>query len=176
MDDQTMTRGGETALDGDVRLDDARLGDLDVLVAFNRAMARETEGRELDEPTIRAGVQAMLLDPSRGVYLVARDPDGTPVGQIMVTTEWSDWRNGWFWWIQSVYVRLDARGRGVYHRLHREVEARARARGDVCGLRLYVAHENRVAQSVYEALGMAPAAYRMYEVVWPKSPAETPVD
>jgi ribosomal protein S18 acetylase RimI-like enzyme len=98
---------------------------------------------------------------------VVRGPDGVLVGQIMVTTEWSDWRNGWFWWIQSVYVRPDARGRGVYRRLHREVEARARARGDVCGLRLYVAHENRNAQAIYAAMGMAPAAYRMYEVTWP---------
>lgn len=155
------------AVEDDLHLDDARPWDLETLVAFNRAMARETEGLELDEATVRAGLTAILRDPARGKYLVVRGADGAPVGQIMVTTEWSDWRNGWFWWIQSVYVRPDVRGRGLYRRLHREVEARARARGDVCGLRLYVAHENRNAQATYEAMGMALAAYRMYEVAWP---------
>lgn len=145
-------------------LDAARIEDLDALVAFNRGIARESEGLELDEPTVRAGLAAMLRDPGRGAYLVARGPDGVPVGQVMITHEWSDWRNAWFWWIQSVYVRPDMRGRGIYARLHREIAARARVRGDVCGLRLYVAHGNVRAQAAYEALGMSPAAYRMYEV------------
>lgn len=145
-------------------LDEAGLVDLDTLVAFNRGIARESEGLELDEPTVRAGIVATLRDPARGTYLVVRGPDGSPVGQVMITVEWSDWRNAWFWWIQSVYVRPDMRGRGIYARLHREIAARARARGDVCGLRLYVAHENARARAAYEALGMSPAAYRMYEV------------
>lgn len=161
---QPGTRGGaKGGLPGGWRLGPATLDDLETLVRFNRAIARETEGLELDEATVRSGLHAMLTDPARGVYLVVRDEHGVPAGQISITTEWSDWRNGWFWWIQSVYVRPDARGRGLYGALHREVEARARARGDVVGLRLYVAHDNRVAQSVYDAMGMAPAHYRMFE-------------
>lgn len=148
------------------RVREARPVDLGVLVDFSRAMARETEGLDLAEDLVRAGTAAVLRDPARGAYLVAEGPDGMPVGQLMITSEWSDWRNAWFWWIQSVYVRPGSRGRGVYRLLHREVERRARARGDVCGLRLYVARRNRGAQAVYGALGMAHADYEMFEVDW----------
>jgi GNAT superfamily N-acetyltransferase len=151
---------------GEERVRDATPADLDTLVAFNRAMARETEGRDLDADLLRTGTDAVLRDPARGRYLVVEDGDGAPLGQLLITTEWSDWRNGWFWWIQSVYVRPEARGRGVYRRLHREVERLARDRGNVVGLRLYVATENRAAQAVYAAVGMSAADYRMFETDW----------
>jgi GNAT superfamily N-acetyltransferase len=140
--------------------------DRESLVAASRAMAAETEGLDLDPATLRAGTEAVLAAPGRGFYLVAEAPGGAVVGQLMVTTEWSDWRCGWFWWIQSVYVQPAWRGRGVYRALHREVERRARARGDVAGLRLYVAEGNRGAQAVYRAVGLAPAEYRMFEADW----------
>ncbi len=137
--------------------------DLDFLVEANAAMARETEGRQLDRERVRKGIEAVLSDPSRGRYFLAEEK-GRLAGTLMVTTEWSDWRNGFFWWIQSVYVLPEARGRGCFHALYRHALDQAGAAGDVCGLRLYVEKENRRAQRVYEREGMAPATYRMYEV------------
>ena len=134
-----------------------------VLVEFNRAMARETEDKELDSARLRAGVDAVFADPSRGRYLLALSGD-EPVGALLLTYEWSDWRNGVFWWIQSVYVPPHARGRGVFGALYRHVEEEAREAREVCGLRLYVDLKNERAQRVYEALGMVPSHYRFYEV------------
>jgi ribosomal protein S18 acetylase RimI-like enzyme len=142
---------------------DARPADLDLLAAFNAALAEETEGRRLDAARLRAGVAAALQDPSRGQYRVA-ELDGRAVGALLVTREWSDWRNGWFWWIQSVYVLPQARRRGVYGALHADVLARAAAAGDVVGVRLYVEHENAGAQRTYERLGMLRSRYVFYEV------------
>ena len=137
--------------------------DLATLVAYNRGLARETEGRELDAATLAAGVRALLEDPRKGFYLVA-ERAGRVVGQLMVTYEWSDWRNGTFWWIQSVYVALDARRTGVYRALYDAVITAARAAGDVCGVRLYVEKANGPARQTYRALGMAAAVYDLYEV------------
>jgi ribosomal protein S18 acetylase RimI-like enzyme len=136
--------------------------DLDVLAAFNAAMARETEHIELDPVRLRAGVAAVLADPAKGFYLVAEE-DGAVAGQLLITFEWSDWRNGVFWWVQSVYVRPQSRGRGVYSTLYQDAVRRAREAGGVCGLRLYVERENRRAQAAYQKLGMRPAVYEMYE-------------
>lgn len=138
-------------------------GDAGRLVAFNRAMARETEGKELDEIVLRRGIDAVLADPSRGRYFVA-ERAGEPVGALMVTTEWSDWRDGDFWWIQSVYVVPGARRSGVFRGLYAHVEAAARAEPRVSGLRLYVERENVAARSTYEAIGMERSHYDMYEV------------
>jgi GNAT superfamily N-acetyltransferase len=132
------------------------------LVDFNRAMARETEGRELDPARVTAGVRAVLRDPGHGFYLVA-EADGAVLGGLLVTYEWSDWRNARFWWVQSVYIRPPARRRGLYRRLYGAVRERARASGGVCGFRLYVERENRIAQGVYEGLGMRRSDYLLYE-------------
>jgi GNAT superfamily N-acetyltransferase len=137
--------------------------DIDLLVESNLALARETEGKGLDEARLRAGIRAVLGDRSRGRYFVA-ERDGTPVGALMVTTEWSDWRDGEFWWIQSVYVTRAARRTGVYRALHAHVEREARATPGVCGLRLYVERENEAAQRTYEAVGMARSHYDLFEV------------
>ena len=149
--------------DGTPRVRPARAGDLDTLVEFNRAMALETEARELDADRLRSGVGRALADGERGSYRVA-ELDGRVVGCLLVTREWSDWRDGWFWWIQSVYVHPAGRRRGVYRALYADLEAEARGRGDVCGIRLYVEENNRAAQSVYGSLGMERTRYLLYEV------------
>ncbi|MDP2498459.1 MAG: GNAT family N-acetyltransferase [Candidatus Palauibacterales bacterium] len=151
-------------MDTSPEIREAGIGDLETIVRFNREMARETEGRELDASTLRAGVNALLSDPARGRYYLAEE-DGRVLGQLLVTTEWSDWRNGEIWWIQSVYVAPDHRRRGVYSALHRHVRERARSLGAV-GLRLYVDRENREARRSYEELGMERARYAMYEEIW----------
>ncbi len=149
----------------DVTIRTATAADADRLARFNEKMAQETEDKTLDLNTVQAGVQSMFDDPTRGFYLVAvrAETAETIVGSLMITTEWSDWRNGVFWWIQSVYVRPEARRTGVYTALHRAVHDRAEAADDVCGLRLYVDRNNAAARETYEALGMTETAYRMYE-------------
>jgi ribosomal protein S18 acetylase RimI-like enzyme len=140
----------------------ARESDLERLVGFNLAMARETEDHGLDEAALRAGMLRALRDPVRGSYSVA-ELEGEVVGCLLVTREWSDWRDAWFWWIQSVYVAPQARRRGVYRALHQSVLAEAERAGDVCGVRLYVDTHNRAAQATYVELGMQPARYLMFE-------------
>ncbi len=148
---------------GGYRIRPARPEDRDLIVRFNRAMARETEARDLEEATIAAGVEALLADPSKGRYFLA---EGVEVaGQLMVTPEWSDWRNGHVWWIQSVYVAPAHRRRGVYRMLHEHVRDAGRAEG-VVGLRLYVDRDNLTAQDTYGVLGMNESRYIMYEEVW----------
>lgn len=124
-------------------------------------MARETEGLSLDRVRLARGIEALLGDPAKGSYLVA-EAGGRIVGQLMVTLEWSDWRNGWFWWIQSVRVEPSWRRRGVYRALHSECERLARQEG-ACGLRLYVDRSNGGAQATYAALGMSRSHYDLYE-------------
>ena len=137
--------------------------DLDSLTRFNAAMAAETEGKALAADTLRAGIRAALDNPALGFYLLA-EIDGRPAGQLLITAEWSDWRNAWFWWIQSVYVAPEFRRRGVYRALERRVRQQALAAGNICGLRLYVDRDNRAAQQVYVNLGMALSHYDLYEV------------
>lgn len=136
--------------------------DLELLVEFNQRLARETEGRELDAARLGRGVRRQLAEPSRGEYWLA-EHEGEPVGSLAVTREWSDWRDGWFWWIQSVYVRAEARRLGVYRALHTGVRERALAAGDVCGLRLYVERQNAAAMQTYAAVGMSEAVYALWE-------------
>lgn len=138
--------------------------DLERIVLFNRALARETEGRDLDGDVLTAGVEALLEDPAKGSYWVAEVEDEV-VAQIMVTREWSDWRNAPVWWLQSVYVSRARRREGVYRALHAEVRRRAREAG-AAGLRLYVERDNRPARETYEELGMRRSHYRMYEEMW----------
>ena len=132
------------------------------IVGFNLSMAAETEGKTLSAGLLTSGVAAVFDDPSKGFYVIAED-GGRPVGGLLVTAEWSDWRNAYFWWIQSVYVEPASRRRGVYGRLHRWVENTARSDGNVCGLRLYVDAENAAARSVYERMGMSRSRYDFFE-------------
>jgi ribosomal protein S18 acetylase RimI-like enzyme len=147
-------------------LRDATPNDAASIVAFNRAMALETEDKQLDAARLQRGVQKVLADAARGQYFVAvvEDDDGRArvVGQLMITREWSDWRDGWFLWIQSVYVDPGFRRRGIYRALHEHVLQRARVDDDVCGVRLYVEPDNARAKETYRALGMD-HAYDVFE-------------
>ena len=140
----------------------ATRADLDVLVAWNAAMAWETERKRLDLDVLARGVDAVFDDPRRGFYLVA-EHEGTRAGSLLVTYEWSDWRCGDWWWIQSVYVAQPHRRAGVFKALYAEVDRRARATAGVVGLRLYVEWENARAQRTYETLGMQKAHYHLYQ-------------
>ena len=141
---------------------DAGLDDLPHIVDFQLALARETEDKPLDPETVTEGVRRLHAMPQAGFYLVA-ELDDVVAGSLMVTPEWSDWRNGWFWWVQSVYVAAPFRRRGVYRALYDAVKSRARAAPDVLGFRLYVERNNDGARSTYERLGMVETEYRLYE-------------
>jgi len=132
------------------------------LAEFNRTMARETENRELPEAVIKAGVSHLLEHPEYGFYIVA-EVGGRVAGCLLITYEWSDWRDGLFWWIQSVYVHPDFRRQGIYRRLHTFVREQARQRGGVCGIRLYVEKDNQAAQNAYATLGMLKTPYLIFE-------------
>ncbi len=139
--------------------------DAAVLVEFNVAMALETEGKELLPEVIGAGVHSLLGNPAAGFYVIAEVE--RVLAALMITKEWSDWRNGSFWWIQSVYVRPEARRQGIYRRLYGHVQEMAAKDPKVCGFRLYVERENSRAQATYKALGMKKTRYLVYEELKP---------
>ena len=139
--------------------------DFDFVVEGNRRLALESEGIELDLALLRPGVRAILADRSLGRYFIA-ESGGEPVGQMMLTYEWSDWRAGTFWWIQSVYVHDAHRGRGVFSALFRHASALAEADPAVCGLRLYVDRANARARAIYEHLGLHASNYEVMERVF----------
>ena len=147
----------------------ATLDDVERIAAFQQAMALETEGKTLDGATLRQGIACVFDAPQKGFYLVAvagAAEDGTVqvVGSLLITYEWSDWRNATFWWIQSVYVDAGWRRRGVYRAMYAQVLELADSRGDVCGIRLYVERTNAVARRTYDSLGMHKSHYDLYEI------------
>ncbi len=147
---------------GRMKIRKARVTDAAVIADFNSRLAWETEKFKLDPQTIQRGVRAVLRDAAKGIYFVT-EHEGKVVGQLLITYEWSDWRNGNFWWIQSVYVAAEFRQSGVFRSLFAQIQKLAKARRDVCGLRLYVEKNNRRAQRAYERLGMKHAHYEVYE-------------
>ena len=140
----------------------ATLADAEIIARFNAAIALETEHITLDPDRVLLGVQAVLADETKGFYIVA-EAAGCVVGQIMITYEWSDWRNGVFWWIQSVYVDSAYRKQKIFSQLYHTIEQMATNDGTVCGMRLYVERANTRAQTVYKNLGMHSTVYEMYE-------------
>jgi len=140
----------------------ANTHDEDFLVHGNSAMAMETEHRALDVIRLRQGVRGLFENPVRGVYYIA-EIDGEPAGHMLITNEWSDWRNGDFWWIQSVFVVPRLRGQGVFRALYAHIEKLARADEGVCSLRLSVENANTAAQATYRRCGMQRADYQMFE-------------
>lgn len=153
-------------MDGSLRLRAARPEDLESLVDFNCRLARETEDHELDPATVRRGLGRLFANPAAGFYTVA-EQEGRVVGCLLITFEWSDWRDGWLWWIQSVYVEAAARRQGVFRRLFEHVREKAETDGDVRGLRLYVERGNGRAQATYASMGMAEAPYKLFERYFP---------
>lgn len=145
----------------DMLLRNAETTDWAAIAEFNRALAAETEDKALDWDTIASGVRRVLEDQAKGRYFVA-ETGGRIVGTTMITYEWSDWRDGWIWWIQSVYVHPDFRGRGVFGRLYRHVLATA-AEAGVGTVRLYVLGSNTRARAIYEKLGMLETGYAVLE-------------
>ena len=136
--------------------------DAEKIMEFNMAMALETEDKQLDPQTVGEGVRALFRHPEYGFYLIA-ETEGRIAGALMITNEWSDWRNGLFWWIQSVYVIPGYRRRGVYRSMYQAVRQMAENTPEVCGCRLYVEKENTAAQQTYKKLGMSETHYKMYE-------------
>ena len=144
----------------------ANLDDVESIITFSAAMALETENRPLDLARLREGTLSLINTPSYGFFMVAEIRDGEQrrlIGQLMITYEWSDWRNGVFWWIQSVYVDPAWRRRGVFRRIHEAVVSQAKADVKVCGLRLYVEQDNHTAQAVYQRVGLKRSVYKVYE-------------
>jgi ribosomal protein S18 acetylase RimI-like enzyme len=142
------------------------LRDADTIARFNSQMAFETEGKELIAEVIGAGVRRLIDSPQLGFYLVV-EHEGRVIASLMITNEWSDWRNGLFWWIQSVYVEKDFRRQGVYRRMYDHVRDLAKAEPGVCGFRLYVEKDNEAAHATYAALGMKETDYLLYEELKP---------
>ncbi len=141
----------------------ANLADAEIIADFNSRLAFESENKTLNMDKLLPGVKALLQDVNKGVYHLACDSTGKPIGQIMYTYEWSDWRNGWFWWIQSVYVTAEHRGQGIFRLLFEHLKKQAAAQGNVIGFRLYVEVENIRAHEVYSRTGFTKPGYFVLE-------------
>ena len=146
----------------DISIREGISADAFMISKFQEHMALETESKILDQNTVLKGVEKVLASSDRGFYIIA-EVASQIIGSLMVTFEWSDWRNGWFFWIQSVFVDESYRRRGVYRLMHNEVINRCKARKDSCGIRLYVERDNVNAQRVYKSLGMYETDYYLYE-------------
>jgi GNAT superfamily N-acetyltransferase len=153
-----------------LRIRQARPSDQIVVAEFNRRLALETESIELAPAVLAAGVAHALANPDRLCYYLAERLEASEIlGQTAISREWSDWRNGWIWWLQSVYIAESHRGRGVFKALFAHIRASARSQGDVIGLRLYVESSNENALRTYRALGLEPGGYSVYQELWQKS-------
>jgi len=158
-----------------VRIRRATNGDVATIVGFNAQLAQETEGLALNREMARRGVEDALADSAKGSYWLA-EVHGAVVGQLLVTTEWSDWRDGYFWWIQSVFVRKEWRGRGIFQALFDFIREQAAEHQEVCGVRLYVESANARAKQIYEHLGMERTHYEVYEMDFRKRPQRVSKD
>lgn len=140
----------------------ATLDDVSIIAKYNYNLAFETEDKKLNMSILTSGVKRLIEDESKGVYHVC-EIDGKVVGQIMYTYEWSDWRNGTFLWVQSVYVNKENRGMGIFKALYTYIKDMCDKDENICGIRLYVERENYVAQNTYSNLGMNECNYHIYE-------------
>jgi GNAT superfamily N-acetyltransferase len=148
-----------------IEIRQALAADVEKLVDFNIALCRETESRDLDRVTVSEGVRRFVSEPARGRYFVALTA-GEVVGQTAHTFEWSDWRNGEIWWLQSVYVHPLHRGCGVFHALFKHIEALGDADADCCGIRLYMERENQAARGCYQRLGFRESGHEVFELLF----------
>jgi GNAT superfamily N-acetyltransferase len=145
-----------------IKIRPAVFTDVETIAQFNIALCRETEGRELDPVTVTNGVKRFVSESQRGRYFVA-EIDGEVVGQAAHTFEWSDWRNGELWWIQSVYVHPAFRSKGVFRTLFMHIKELGEADVDCCGIRLYMERENDTARESYRRLGFSETGYVVFE-------------
>ncbi len=141
--------------------------DVSTIVGFNQSMAMETEGKSLDSGTLTSGVEAVFDNPEHGFYIVC-DIDGKASACLMITYEWSDWRNGLFWWIQSVYVKKEFRGSGLFKSMYNYIKTLVDKDKSIAGIRLYVDDDNILAQNVYRRVGMQKSHYKMFEYLHPE--------
>lgn len=153
--------------DSNIEIRQATSTDVETIVNFNIALCQETEGRELDRLTVMEGVRRFVSEPGRGKYFVA-NIGGEVVGQTAYTFEWSDWRNGEIWWIQSVYVNPRYRGNGVFSALFAHIKELGENDTECCGIRLYMERENQAARKSYQRLGINEAGYEVFELLLPK--------
>lgn len=156
-----------------IRLAEPR--DLESLVTYNMALAWETEERQLERALLQAGVGSVLADSTKGFYVVMEHrPTGQTIGQLLITFEWSDWRNAVFWWLQSVYVHKEWRRQGVFKQLYDYVLQEGKRQSNVAGIRLYVEQDNAIAQKVYTQAGLSTAPYKVFETdfILPARPDE----
>ena len=145
----------------DILVREANVSDISILVGYNQAMASETENIILNEDTLRLGIEKVIK--LKDCHYFVAELDGKIVGQSMITSEWSDWRNGVMWWIQSVYVNPDLRKRGVFTSIFNYIESLAKIKPEVKALRLYVMRSNTLGIKTYETLGMKNSGYIVYE-------------
>jgi len=131
------------------------------IIDFQQKMAWETEEFALKTDVVTKGVQGVFENLTRGQYWVAEE-SGKIVASLLITYEWSDWRNTNVWWFQSVYVLPDYRRKGIFRSMYSTIKNEADKEG-VAGLRLYVETNNTRAQNTYESLGMKSEHYTMYE-------------
>ena len=144
-----------------MKIREANRSDAETIIAFQQHMAMETESMELEYSTISGGVMAVFNDPSKGSYYVA-ESDNKVVASLLITAEWSDWRNSYIWWFQSVYVIPEHRRKGIFREMYAFIKEAA-LKNDIPGLRLYVEKDNLNAQKTYEALGMNGQHYQLFE-------------
>ncbi len=152
-------------MDNHVSVREACKDDVPIIARYNIDMALETENKHLNRTKVLTGVEAVLTSPELGRYFVATI-DGEVVGQAMITYEWSDWRSGTFWWLQSVYVRPDARRRGAFTAIFQHIREQAHATPGVVGMRLYVEQNNTAAKETYSRVGLRPSGHTLFEQVW----------
>jgi GNAT superfamily N-acetyltransferase len=142
----------------------AEIQDAELISRFNIELAKETEDIELDNNVVLEGVKAVITNSDKGFYLIAKNVKDKIVGQLMVTFEWSDWRNKYFWWIQSVYVEKGYRKQKIFYNLFRRLIEIAKSKKDIFGLRLYVEKHNEKAKAVYSNLGLKITPYEVFEL------------
>ena len=145
-----------------MKVSKAQKSDIPEIINFNINMAMETENKKLDKQTVTRGVHKVFSSPSLGYYIIVKDSSGI-LGCLMITYEWSDWRNGLFWWIQSVYVKKDYRRKGVFRKMYNFIHVKAISDKKCTGIRLYVENNNSIAQKVYTNLGMVETYYKLFE-------------
>jgi len=146
----------------EIKIRTTTIADADIITECNQLMAIETENKKLIDDVISNGVRRLMAQPQYGFYLIAEKGEQI-AGTCMITSEWSDWRDGLFWWVQSVYVKPAYRKQGVYRAMYNKIQTLAAAQPDICGFRLYVEKDNKIAQKAYEALGMSATDYLLYE-------------